>query len=405
MMAITQKKIYKPQAQLIEAQTRVELFKLFILFDTTQDERVITSEVVYALNNYCGLNLPPGQVANIMEEVAHASNQTIVSEETMLEMDSNQFALFMSNKSVFGCWQGEERLAKVRSAKEALHNSWALNNKNFFNGLKSAAIKSPVSPSEEAYYFGAPDKEGKEEDAAKNFKVFSEGCCDWMKYIWLKFRLSFVFAVLAWLFAGTAILILVNQWNFSQSVYYSIQSGFSIGFGILNEMKEYGINHVDKCSDFTTISEGRNWIQNSGLDLVGDFTSHSKYSASTSYKSCVYVYSDNKYKNYSMAYTIVSFLLDVAFDRYFVLFWPLFLHGCSFIFVWAQVLSPQFSECSPPPLSKAHQAGTKIQKRSTRANAVTGFTSTRLASRLSFFGWSGVVLAALGTRCLKTQVL
>jgi hypothetical protein len=219
---------------------------------------------------------------------------------------------------VFGRWQGKERLAKIRSAQEALENSWALNNKKFFKDLKNVALNSQTA--REAFddlgvtILEDARPENKRGGTAFKLKILNESCCDLVKHIWVKLQLKFVLAVLVWLFLSTAVLVVMNKWNFSQSVYYSIQSGFSIGFGVLNEWKEYGLNHVDKCSSFTTIAEGRSWIQNTGLDLVSDFTDNSKYSSDTPYKSCVYVYSNNEYKNYSMAYTIVScFFFDSLF--------------------------------------------------------------------------------------------
>ena len=305
--------VYAPSALLVDAQIQVEVLELFIFWDTNKDEHVVTSEVVYALNEYCRLSLPPGQVANILEQIAHRTHKSIASEEAMLQLDSAQFVMFMNHELVFGRWKGEELLLKIRSAKEALENSWALNNKKYFKDLTHTTL---LRRGHSMVFRDDDNAQDIAEDDAdeKQITVLNESCCDLVKHIWVKLQLKFVLAVLVWLFLSTAVLVVMNKWNFSQSVYYSIQSGFSIGFGVLNEWKEYGLNHVDKCSSFTTIAEGRSWIQNTGLDLVSDFTDNSKYSSDTPYKSCVYVYSNNEYKNYSMAYTIVScFFFDSLF--------------------------------------------------------------------------------------------
>ena len=43
--------------------------------------------------------------------------------------------------------------------------------------------------------------------------------------------------VLTWVLVGAAVYKAINKWSFGASVYYTVQAGFSIGFGALSEDK------------------------------------------------------------------------------------------------------------------------------------------------------------------------
>ena len=79
-------------------------------------------------------------------------------------------------------------------------------------------------------------------------------CCDRLQFYFSQsFRVQlFVWFILWWL-CGTLVYVFVDQWTVFQGLYYSIQAGFSIGFGSLSEEKEYGVNTFEYCIASTSL--------------------------------------------------------------------------------------------------------------------------------------------------------
>ena len=193
-------------------------------------------------------------------------------------------------------------LAKINTIREELNQSWLLQKKDFFDNLKmidKKALRRSVGGESYRELLGVEDDEDID---VKN----SENCWDSVKYIWGKYHLTFVIIFFVWMFGCAAVHVFLNDWDFSSGFYYSIQSGFSVGFGVLSELKYHGKNLMDECSELGSVDDGHAWMDSTGLQLVNGFKGNSEFRKGTNYRTCAYIWTDNEYKNISMAYTIVS---------------------------------------------------------------------------------------------------
>eukprot|EP00948_MAST-09A_sp_MAST-9A-sp1_P000710 g710.t1 len=96
--------------------------------------------------------------------------------------------------------------------------------------------------------------------------------------------LVYVLVFASWLLLSSLYFYLVNDWSFLKAVYWTLNSGFSIGFGSLNEKKR------------------------GGVDIYHNCTSQMERNNETFIK-CTYKYKENTAQNYSMAYTIAHAML------------------------------------------------------------------------------------------------
>ena len=130
---------------------------------------------------------------------------------------------------------------------------------------------------------------------------------------------------LLWWFLGTIVYVTVDRWNFFQGLYYSIQSGFSIGFGSLSEEKQNGIDLYHQC--YPTANDGNSTLihnlivaKQSAYSNVtvnggggrGEESVKGGSAEGGNHLLCVYQYNKNEQTALSMLYTVVHICLGAV---------------------------------------------------------------------------------------------
>ena len=333
----------QPTSKLVDKATvHLKLLQLFEQWDSDGNSTLSVNEIVWGLR-IAGIKCNPVTLARSIYDISFQSGS--VNEADLATLKNHEFITFMLLEEQLGGHTPQEQLNYLEimmkgikgggSLESALKRVHAMESKqdihdhdhdNDTNETKdttttrmtttkpqhisilpvlvpftstSSSTSSRHSTTTKNLYFDVNE--------AKHRTMCSTLCVRFQA--WHKTRLLVYF--LLWWCLGTTMYVFANRWNFFQGLYYSIQSGFSIGFGSLSEEKQKGIDLYHQC--YPTLNDGNTTLIDN-LILAKhqqNNANHNSTTISTATESnvghmlCVYQYDQNDNVALSMLFTVI----------------------------------------------------------------------------------------------------
>ena len=230
----------KVQQRAHRASVEALIFTLFDRLDINDSGRLSTKEIVF------GLHLA-GLIVDV--DVILAALQKVEAGEELLP---DQFFLFIETIA------GTDDLTALEHLLDAVLSGFRSG--SLQKALEEVSRESTVAVNEalhdaETATTGEVQLSVSTKDSFLDSQFEEEKSCKSALFEFFFVGKMFYFTcVCAWIFTHVCILCFVNGWTFGRGVYYSIQSGLSIGFGSLNEDKLTGSDMWGQCSSLPNIS-------------------------------------------------------------------------------------------------------------------------------------------------------
>jgi Ca2+-binding EF-hand superfamily protein len=285
-----------------DAELRLELLKLFDLWDINNDYALSCSEIIQGLY-LAGIKCNAKQLAKSIYDISLLSGD--VASEDMKTLKNHEFVSLMLLPEYLGSHSTESQFQAINIMREGLKDEQT--RIRLKKKIDEAALKYKNSPSKRIFDSQKSDIVADAHSLRIELndphnREKSKFMCVIQMYDRNKLFLWFC----VWWLTGTLFYVYLDEWNFIQGLYYSIQAGFSIGFGSLSEEKKHGMNAFEKCISY----------KNSFPNVTSLFQNVLHYLNSTNIEHstekhvlCAYQYIENPYTISSMLYTVLHICL------------------------------------------------------------------------------------------------
>eukprot|EP00462_Mataza_sp_D1_P011962 CAMPEP_0175163112 /NCGR_PEP_ID=MMETSP0087-20121206/25548_1 /TAXON_ID=136419 /ORGANISM="Unknown Unknown, Strain D1" /LENGTH=619 /DNA_ID=CAMNT_0016451739 /DNA_START=17 /DNA_END=1872 /DNA_ORIENTATION=- len=268
---------------------RKKILELFDQWDDNDNGRLDITEIVYHLHL-------TGLIVDNNEVVKHISR---VSPE-MNGLTNEQFEELLFSDILLGNLNQEGRFAAIDVLLNGLRNKISI-------AEQMRALKEKVSKEMEKE---APTTD---DDANIFDETFDQidSCC---KKFWNWFTGNLTAQTLIIVSVWWLVASLIYTWTgfeFYHAIYYSLQAGFSIGFGALSELKHGGVNLYEVCAQEGNATHLMQMIA-AAQASPSEYKAHGSTIVGTKGTLCGYQYIPNEYRVWSMIWSIIHITIGAS---------------------------------------------------------------------------------------------
>ena len=341
-----------------KATVRLKLLQLFDRWDIDGNGTLSVNEIVWGLH-IAGIKCHPDKLVRSVYEISLKSGS--VTETDLATLKNHEFITFMLLDDQLGGHSSDQQLKYLEIIMKGIKSGSKLESTLKRVRTMELAGEHVGSSSSAGAVTGESGNETKETTTATTataavetgttnpqhvsitssssstqnhsstpelyFDINEAKQSSWCSVTYKKFQESHKLRIfcyfLLWWFLGTIVYVTVDRWNFFQGLYYSIQSGFSIGFGSLSEEKQNGIDLYHQC--YPTANDGNSTLIHnlivakqsaySNVTVNGGGGGESVKGGSAeggNHLLCVYQYNKNEHAALSMLYTVVHICLGAV---------------------------------------------------------------------------------------------